>query len=95
MKIKVTETQKWHIAGYIIETQPSIPQAPTDYFEALERQREREEQEEEEKRGEKKEEVEEIIETIYVKTKPKEVAMHFLGIALLSVGLYLLMRSAF
>ena len=43
VKIKVTETQKWHIAGYIIETQPSIPQAPTDYFEALERQREREE----------------------------------------------------
>ncbi len=99
VKIKVTETHKWHIAGYVLETQPEIPKAPKDYFERLEKQREKEAEEEKIKlAGAGKEaagEVEEVVETIIVKTKPNEVMMHFMGIALLTIGLYILMRSTF
>lgn len=40
VKIKVTETQKWHITGYITELEPELPTVPKDYFERLEKQRE-------------------------------------------------------
>lgn len=35
VKIKVTETHKWHISGFITDVNPDIPEAPADYFERL------------------------------------------------------------
>jgi len=39
VKIMVTETQKWHITGYIIDANPTLEEAPADYFEKLEKRR--------------------------------------------------------
>ena len=39
VKIMVTEAQKWHITGYIIDANPVLPEAPVDYFEKLEKKR--------------------------------------------------------
>jgi len=39
VKIMVTEAQKWHISGYIIDANPEIPEAPSNYFEKLEKER--------------------------------------------------------
>ena len=39
VKIMVTEAQKWHISGYIIDANPEIPEAPANYFEKLEKER--------------------------------------------------------
>jgi len=39
VKIMVTEAQKWHVSGYIIDANPVLPEAPVDYFEKLEKQR--------------------------------------------------------
>lgn len=36
VKIKVTESHKWHITGYIIDVCPAQEDAPIDYFEKLE-----------------------------------------------------------
>lgn len=41
MLIKVTEAQKWHISGYIIDANPKPIEVGADYFEKLEKERER------------------------------------------------------
>ena len=43
VKIQVTETHKWHVTGYIVDAAPQVPEAPADYFERLEKQRQAEE----------------------------------------------------
>ena len=35
----ITEAQKWHISGRIIDAAPTPEKAPVDYFERLEKQR--------------------------------------------------------
>lgn len=37
VKIMVTEGQKWHISGYIIDANPKLIEAEKDYFEKLEK----------------------------------------------------------
>mgnify|MGYP006893286104 CR=1 FL=1 len=39
VKIKVTETHKWHVSGFIIDANPPAPQVPADYFEKLDKDR--------------------------------------------------------
>ena len=39
VKVFITEAQKWHISGKIIDASPEPERAPIDYFERLEEQR--------------------------------------------------------
>ena len=39
VRVFVTEAQKWHISGKIIDASPQPERAPVDYFERLEAQR--------------------------------------------------------
>ena len=39
VKVFITEGQKWHISGKIIDASPEPERAPVDYFERLEAQR--------------------------------------------------------
>ena len=39
VKIKVTETHKWHISGHVIDASPAPVTVATDYFEKLDRER--------------------------------------------------------
>lgn len=36
VKVKITEAQKWHVAGYITDFKPEPERVPVDYFERLE-----------------------------------------------------------
>jgi len=36
VKVFITEAQKWHISGHIIDASPEPERAPVDYFERLE-----------------------------------------------------------
>jgi hypothetical protein len=40
VKIKVKETHKWHISGYIIDAVPKLEDFPLDYFKRLDKDRE-------------------------------------------------------
>ena len=39
VKIKVTETHKWHVSGVVIDASPAALRVPEDYFEKLDRER--------------------------------------------------------
>ena len=86
MKIKVTETTKWHISGYIIDANPELPEAPGDYFEKVQK---------EEKAEDKVivNEVEEVVEKIIIKHDNKQVAVHILGMVLMTLGLFLFLKA--
>jgi len=78
VKVKVVETTKWHIAGYVIDANPRIPEAPADYFERLQRE---------------EEEADVVMEKIVVKHSTQQVGLHLLGMVLMTIGLFVLFRS--
>lgn len=39
IKIKVTEAQKWHISGYVIDLNPAPEKVSANYFEELKEKR--------------------------------------------------------
>lgn len=90
VKIKVTETHKWHISGYIIDAFPKLPEVPADYFERLEKERaEKEKQEDNSHLLNAKVVIEEVIEErIMVKNSQSQVMLHFVGMVVLMIGFY-------
>jgi len=101
----VTEAQKWHISGYIIDASPEPEKAPVDYFEKLEAKRKEELIKQfaaEEVRAE------ETLEKKQVSTSEKVVVveegdkqdyttfmLHYLGILIEAIGVYFLLRAIF
>jgi threonylcarbamoyladenosine tRNA methylthiotransferase CDKAL1 len=97
VKVKVTETQKWHITGHIIDANPEVPHVKAEeYFAQCEAQR----REKEVKEGglEKNEaKIERVIveEKIKVKVTTQQALLHLAGMAALTVGVFATLKGIF
>ena len=89
----VTETQKWHVTGHIIDASPLIQEASKEYFEILEKER---------KINQEKEQdvhvvdnfVEVIVEeNVLLKNSTDQVVIHIVGMVMLMLGFYALLRG--
>jgi hypothetical protein len=94
VKIKVTETHKWHISGHIIDANPNIPHVEAStYFAECERvRRERAEEEGEELN---KVEVKVIEEKVKIKVPTSQVIIHLAGMAVLTAGVFVTLKGIF
>jgi len=93
VEIKVTETHKWHISGYITNATPKVPHPASNaaYFAEREAQRLK-------VRGENevsKTQVNVKEERVKVPITNTQVFTHLLGMAALTAGVFLTLRGVF
>ena len=97
VKVKVTETQKWHITGHITDASPDVPHVKADeYFAQCEAQRR--DKEAKEAREERKDaKIERVIveEKIKVKVTTQQALLHLAGMAALTVGVFATLKGIF
>lgn len=107
VKIKVTGTHKWHISGYIIDACPKPVEVSADYFEKLDRERKEKLRKElqDDLAAQKRKELERKLlmeQQTLAATKPdqtkadeimrKAFMVHFAGILVMGVGVYLVLK---
>jgi hypothetical protein len=85
VKVKITESQKWHISGYITDFAPKPEKVPANYFEELEQKR---------REALLKSFEEDENEKIVAKTD-NALTFHLIGMAALAIGFYLLLRTVY
>jgi len=91
--VKVTETHKWHVSGYVIDVSPKVPHVDAAvYFAEREKRRKDEALLEAPEATGPKTEIRVIEEKVLMKVAPEHFTLHLLGMLLLALGVYSLLR---
>jgi hypothetical protein len=95
IEVKITETHKWHISGFITNAAPQIPHPASNAVYFAEREAKRANERAEADKASKQAAVKVIEERVKVPVTNTQLFTHLAGMAALTVGVFLTLRGVF